>query len=132
MKKRETITRRQRWAPYVRRLADIMHLRDWRIEVSEESPTGTDSLASCQPINGRKYAILRISESFLTDTQLEQRHTLIHELLHCQLGPLHRLLEANDAMPPSVLLALEYVVDGLADAIAPLLPEPPASTRSQA
>ena len=35
-------------------------------------------------------------------------------------------------MPPAVQLAMEYCVDGLADAIAPLLPEPPPSTRSQA
>jgi hypothetical protein len=124
-------TRRQLWAPYVRQLADILHLRDWRIDVSEESPSSPDSLASCQPVQGRKYAVIRLSESFLTDHKAEQRHTLTHELLHCHLGPMHRLLEAAEAMPPTALLALEYCVDGLADAIAPLLPEPPPSTRSQ-
>jgi hypothetical protein len=127
---KSTLTRRQRWAPYVRQLADILHLRDWSIDVSEESSSG-DSTASCEPVNGRKLAIIRFSESFLTAPVVDQRHTITHELLHCQLGPLHRLLEANEFMRPSVLLALEYAVDGLADAIAPLLPEPPPSTRSQ-
>ena len=72
-----------------------------------------------------------VRESFLTDQKTDQRHTLTHELLHCHLGPMVRLLEANDDMTQSVQLAMEYCVDGLADAIAPLLPEPPASTKSQ-
>jgi hypothetical protein len=123
-------TRRQRWATYVRQLADLLRLKDWRIVVNEDLPP-EDSLASCNPVPGRKYAAIRLGESFLTDDRAEQRHTLVHELLHCHLGPLHRLLEAHDATPPSVRLALEYTVDGLADAISPLLPLPPASTRSQ-
>ena len=131
MPKPQNLTRRQRWAPYVRRLADLLCLRDWRIEVYEDSPSDGSAVASCQPVTGRKYAVIRLSESFLTDPKADQRHTLTHELLHCHLGPMTRLLEANEAMPPAVQLALEYCVDGLADAIAPLLPEPPPSTRSQ-
>jgi hypothetical protein len=42
------------------------------------------------------------------------------------------MLEASGEIPPAIRLAMETCVDGLADAIAPLLPEPPASTRSQA
>ena len=34
-------------------------------------------------------------------------------------------------MTTGVKMALEYCVDGLADAVAPLLPLPPASTKSQ-
>ncbi len=128
---KKTLTRRQRWAPYVRQLADLMRLKDWRIEVYEESSYG-DSTASCEPIQGRKFAVIRVSESFLTDPSIDQRHTITHELLHCHLGPFVRLLEANEAMSPAVKLSMEYAVDGLADAIAPLLPAPPASTRSQA
>jgi hypothetical protein len=124
-------TRRERWAPYVRQLADLLCLRDWRIEVYEDAPSDSSAIASCQPVTGRKYAAIRLSESFLTDPKTDQRHTLTHELLHCHLGPMTRLLEANEAMPAAVQLAMEYCVDGLADAIAPLLPEPPASTRSQ-
>jgi hypothetical protein len=131
MPKQQQPTRRQRWVPYVRRLADLLCLRDWRIDVYEDAPSDGSAIASCAPVTGRKYAVIRLSESFLTDGGPEQRHTLTHELLHCHLGPMARLLEANEAMRPSVQLAMEYCVDGLADAIAPLLPEPPASTRSQ-
>jgi hypothetical protein len=131
MPKPQQLTRRQRWAPYVRKLGDILRLRDWRIDVYEDAPSDGSATASCQPVTGRKYAVIRLSESFLTDDKADQRHTLTHELLHCHLGPMTRLLEAQENMTSSVQLAMEYCVDGLADAIAPLLPEPPASTRSQ-
>ena len=48
MPKSKSITRRQRWFPYVRQLADILHLKDWRIEVFEEQPNGQDAVASCR------------------------------------------------------------------------------------
>ena len=124
-------TRRQRWAPYVRQLADTLRLRDWRIEVYEDAPADSTATASCCPVQGRKFAVIRLGESFLTDPPDDQRHTLTHELLHCHLGPMTRMIEAHDGLPPAANLAMEYCVDGLADAIAPLLPLPPASTRSQ-
>jgi hypothetical protein len=116
----------------VRQLADIMHLKDWRIEVYEDAPGGADAIASCAPVGGRKLAVIRLGESFLTDSSIDQRHTLIHELLHCHLGPMQRMLEAGEPIPAAAMLAIEYAVDGLADVIAPLVPEPPSSTRSQA
>ncbi len=125
------LTRRQRWAPYVRQLADTLRLRDWRIEVYEDAPADSTATASVCPVNGRKYAVVRFGESFLTDEPADQRHTIVHELLHCHLGPMCRMIEAHDGLPPAANLAMEYCVDGLADAIAPLLPLPPASTRSQ-
>jgi hypothetical protein len=125
------LTRRQRWEPYLRYLADALHLRDWRVDVYEDPPEDPTATASCCPISGRKVAIVRVAESFLTDGPAEQRHTLVHELIHCHFGPPWRMLEAHGSLPPAALLAMEYGVDGLADAIAPLLPLPPASTRSQ-
>ena len=47
MPKPQQLTRRQRWAPYVRRLADLLRLRDWRIEIYEDPPSGADAIASC-------------------------------------------------------------------------------------
>ena len=37
MPKPQHLTRRQRWAPYVRQLADMLCLRDWRIDVYEDA-----------------------------------------------------------------------------------------------
>jgi hypothetical protein len=125
------LTRRQRWAPYVRQLGDILRLKDWRIEVGEDAPADPAAMASCCPVQGRRYGVVRFAECFLTEEPPEQRHTITHELLHCHLGPLTRMLEARDALTPELNIAMEHCVDGLADAIAPLLPLPPASTRSQ-
>ena len=131
MPKPKTPTRRERWVPYVRQLADILHLKDWRIDVYEDAPGDPNAIASCNPIDGRKYAVIRLGESFLTDTPDDQRQTLTHELMHCHLGPMARMIESHGDFPPAAKLAMEYCVDGLADAIAPLLPMPPASTKSQ-
>jgi hypothetical protein len=131
MPKQKPPSRRFRWAAYVCDLKNHLHLRDWQIAISEEQPAGDNSIASIEPIYGRKFATLRMSEGFLNDPPSEQTHTLIHELLHCHLAPLQRLIEANNEMTPGYKMAIEYAVDGLADAIAPLLPEPPSATRSQ-
>jgi hypothetical protein len=128
--KKPTVTARQRYLPYLRQIADLLRLRDWRLVILEELPPA-DAIASCAPVEGRKYAVLRFGESFLADTPEEQRHTIAHELLHCHLGPMCRMIEAHEGMPPAARLAMEYCVDGLADAVAPLLPLPPARTRSQ-
>jgi hypothetical protein len=123
-------TERQRWLPYIRRIADLMMLKDWRIEISEEHPAD-GAHASCEPVQGRKFATLRLSSGFVEGTQHEQRQTVVHELIHCHFGHAWRLLEVNDHMTTGAKMALEYGIDGLADAIAPLLPLPPACTRSQ-
>jgi hypothetical protein len=131
MPKPKQPSRRARYGGYCCFLRDKLCLRDWQLLLSEEQPSGENSIASIEPIYGRKFATLRMSEGFLNDTPSEQRHTLVHELLHCHLAPLQRLIEANNEMTQAYKMAIEYAVDGLADAIAPLLPVPPSSTRSQ-
>jgi hypothetical protein len=131
MANRPQATRRQRWAPYVRQLGDILRLRDWRLDVAEEPPNDPTAVAACNPCVGRKIATLYLSEIFFGDEPAEQRHTITHELIHVHLGPMTRMTEARDYRTPEWTIAMEYGVDGLADAIAPLLPLPPASTRSQ-
>jgi hypothetical protein len=129
--KPQQLTRRQRWAPYVCDLKNRVYLRDWQIAIYEDAPAASEALASIEPVYGRKWAALRLSDRFLSETQGEQRHTIAHELIHCHFAPLQRLIEANDEMTQGYKMAIEYAVDGLADAIAPLLPLPPPGTRSQ-
>jgi hypothetical protein len=129
--KRWAESTREPWAPYVRQIADTLHLKDWEILISPQAPAGDETIASIQPIYGRKSALLRLSDGFLTDSATDQRHTLVHELIHCHAAPLQRLLESEEHMTAGARQAIEYCVDGLADAIAPLLPLPPANTRSK-
>ena len=133
MKKRtesKPLTRRARFAEYVSRIAGDMRLRDWKLFIGEDVPSGDDTTADCYPIPGRKYATIRFSESFLRDTPEDQRHTIVHELIHCHLAQIQRVIEVkldNDAI---VRNQLEYAVDALADVIAPLLPLPPEDVKT--
>ena len=126
--------RGQRWAPYVRQLADIL-----RLQGLADRGLGRRAAATRRPrvvLPGRAAGstrCIRLAESFLIDDRRPSSGTRSHTSC-CTVtsGPMSRMIEAHDeAMPPAAKLAMEYCVDGLADAVAPLLPLPPASTKSQ-
>lgn len=122
-----TDPRRQRFAPYLRRLADLLGLKDWHVRIADEAADACAD-ASIEWTYGRKRARVWLGEHFLDDTPEGQRHTLAHELIHCHFGPAWDIAVeglADAAASPFRRLA-EYAVDGLADAIAPLLPLPDA------
>jgi hypothetical protein len=118
-------TRRQRWLPYLRDVADRLHLRDWRFVIAEDLPNDRDSIATAWCCYGRKYATLRLNDSFLADNRDEQRNTIVHELVHAHLAPYVRAVETMTNDDKVLRLLMEYSVDGLANAIAPLVPLPP-------
>lgn len=108
-----------------RLLADALALRDWNFVVSPE-PCAPRFNARIEPTFGRKLATLHVRADFLCLAPHEQRHALTHELLHCHFAPACDV--AREVLPKRALGAfivnLEYGVDGLADALAPLLPLP--------
>lgn len=110
---------------YLRVLADCLALRDWSFALLEE-PAPDSFAAQIQPLRGRKHAEIRLSAYFSAFPPETQRHCLVHELLHCHLAPCGFV--AQDSLEPSIasafVVSLEYGVDGLADAIAPLMPLP--------
>jgi hypothetical protein len=114
------------YQPYFRAIADRLHLRDWRVEVTDDPTDSTNAEAQCVLVYGRKWIRIRLSEKFLRDDEDRQRHTTTHELLHAHHATADRI--AEDKLPadtyPAYLQSLEYGIDGLADAIAPLLPLP--------
>lgn len=118
--------RRLAFEPYLRQLADAMRLRDWTVEIEPEEPEDPNEQAHVVCIYGRKCARVRLSDGFLTDAPEEQRQGLVHELIHCHFDMANQT--ALEAMPEPVQdvyrRLVEYGVDGLADAIAPLLPLP--------
>jgi len=123
-----TDPRKQRFAPYLRRLADLLALKDWRVEIDDDGPDAPAAVASICWTYGRKLATVYLSAAFLDHDPEEQRHTLAHELIHCQLGPAWDIaVEGLDSGQASAFCRMaEYAIDGLADAIAPLLPLPDA------
>ncbi len=112
--------------PYFRAIADLLALKDWTIIVKDESPDDGDANATVNITYGRKRAIIRLSENFLKDDESDQRHTAVHELIHCHLDTHGRLAENAVADTKPYRLLLEIAVDGLTDAVAPFLPLPSA------
>jgi hypothetical protein len=121
-------------ALYVRRLADMVGLCDWRFVVLEEAPADTDAVANVTPVAGRKYAEFRFRPDFFDDGPEERRATVLHELIHCHLAAISEQVRSDllthlgqatyDVFVAAFLRQLEYAVDGMAEAWAELLPLP--------
>ena len=111
-------------------LARKMRLADWDIRLDPRlSDDGNSASISCT--DGRKVACLRLGRTFFDDSPVEQRHTIAHELTHIHLwGVMAASQTCKDAMGcaafdvfwRNLIYQLELGVDGMADAIAPLLP----------
>jgi hypothetical protein len=120
---------------YIRRLADLMRLRDWTIELDPPLADDDSRAGHVVVIYGRKLAQIALRP---TQDAAELRHTIVHELVHCHFEPacamVHTDLEevlgkaADQVFWHAFRRSAEYAVDGLADAIAPLMPYPPAGT----
>ena len=126
---------------YVRTLADLLHLRDWDITV-DVRPGTIDACADINCFPSQKRAVIRVGAEFVEADQLDgearamwQRHTLVHELIHCHLAGARNLTEdlCSIAFPKGKAAAavfagvdshLEYATDGLSDAVTVFMPLP--------
>ncbi len=118
--------RRQRWLPYIRKLADMYGLKDWIFELDNERPNDANANASIYCTPGRKHGYIRLSQFFLDDNPQDQRLTIVHELSHA-----HNTMDFSFAQGhlPEEMKAIhttlmEYGIDGLSTAIAPFFPLP--------
>jgi len=80
-------TRRQQWLPYVRLIADKIALKDWTVQISESQPADRGAMASVNPCEGRKWGTIFLADGHFGESREEQRHTIVHELLHCTWPP---------------------------------------------
>ncbi len=112
---------------YLRLLGDLLALRDWTLILSETAAAPGYN-AQIAPVRARRRAVIRMAGHFDSLSPHEQRHALVHELLHCHLATAQSA--AGQVLSKSARavfdLNLEMSVDALADAIAPHLPLPPA------
>jgi hypothetical protein len=111
-----------------------MLLADWEIKLRRDpEPVGG---ASVVLIPGRRSARIRLNGRFGSYTRAVQRHSIVHELVHCHLSPLgyhmgRQLHDHPDEEQMRVRWKLghssheEYAVDQLARIIAPRMPLPP-------
>lgn len=110
---------------YAARLQAKLGLSHWRVWVARDLPPEGASMM-IEPTDGRRVAMLYVSEGWWDKSAADKRLEMVHEILHLahhepdhivrtempEDWPFYNLFHAN----------LERMVDGLAFAIAPLLP----------
>lgn len=116
---------------YIRWVANEMELRDWTIEVLR-TPSEEGTYATIFPTFGRKIATLKLDPNFRTYDAEIQRHTIVHELVHCHLEPAANMVykdleeylgkQTDQVFWNGFKRQIEYGVDGLASAIAKHMP----------
>jgi len=129
-----TAAERKRLARYIRTVANTLGLHDWRLDIQEDEPDTKEAWASVSCTYGRRIAQMWLSHGFELLDPAEQRHVIVHELLHIHFD--RALSLAESSLPGllgvgaySVYLAslrenLEHGVDAVADALAPAFPLP--------
>jgi hypothetical protein len=118
--------RRQKFAPYIRHLADLMYLRDWTFELHDTPPDNARHGACVYVPFGRCYCNVYVNDKFLDFPPAIQRSTLVHELLHCHFEPMRE--SAMQALSKREYklwnIAFERGIDQTAMAWAESLPLP--------
>ena len=132
---------------YIDTIADLMGLGDWDIVLHFKLPqaaraqmrgSSDDYDAWLEPVDGRRAAALWLPPNWYAASPADQRHTIVHELLHCHHAAeellvrdeLEHLLEsfAVDVLHVPIhrwwSQANEYAVDAISVAWAAMLPQP--------
>lgn len=124
---------------YVRQVADLLGLRDWTFEVEcrEVPADGEHGVGGeCRPIPGRRKAHISLFDAIWSLGAVEQRNTVVHELIHCHFAETdtylqemgdNRLLSRDvaDILRLSIGNAVEFGVDAMTTLLAPLMPAVP-------
>jgi hypothetical protein len=126
--------RHKYWDAYIADLQKRMLLADWDIELSRK--TEDDGAASVGNVPGRHRACIWLHKDFDSYTRYEQRHCIVHELVHLHLAPLRYHLAyqmgGGDDCEKSQCVRVEaghitheeFAVDQLARIISPSMPMP--------
>ena len=75
-------------------------------------------------VEGQKYATVRFDDSHFSTTREQQRNTVVHELIHCQLAVYVYAVEKKTDKDSVLHMLMEYTVDALAAAFAPFVALP--------
>lgn len=121
------------WLGYIRQLADLLGLKDWRIELDRDPTNREGAGASNYTYYGRKKADITFGPSFLVQSPEDQRYILAHECLHCHFDHIHKGVIAyaeskgdgdESYFAQAHLRDFENIVDTVAVIVAPFLPLP--------
>ncbi|MFM7088882.1 MAG: hypothetical protein ACKOW9_05135 [Candidatus Paceibacterota bacterium] len=123
--------RRRYLLNYLSKLQMTMRLADWEIIVNFEHVADDDCVAEIKPVENQRRAELIFSKEFFLTSSVDQRQTLVHELLHLHLVHVEQMSlsaveaaageQSSKAFDGAFNCEVERTVDQLADVIAPLL-----------
>lgn len=117
---------------YVQRVAPLMGLSGWTFVVADE-PSEDEHLAEVEVVYGQKLATVYVCDGWYELDKETKRGTIVHELLHCHFNrfgeAIYLLFSAGNDTLCSAGRKIwsheeEYLVEELAQAWAPFLPEP--------
>jgi hypothetical protein len=119
-------------ARYARIVADRVGLRDWVIEVDHDPADG--ALARVRLHGERRALRLSFADGFELEPEDEQRHAVVHELVHPHLRDLFETVRSGAEEEftgvayrlyiGAVRRDVERTVDAVAEALAPAVPFP--------
>jgi hypothetical protein len=130
-----TDTQREQLTIYVRKLADLLGLRDWELHVEQEGPEGPMERACTYLLDNAHEAYIRFDADRLGDME-QVRSDTIHELIHCHLQNVRNVVgvdlkktgilsrDAFDLLKEVHDRQEEIAVESLAVVIAPYFPLP--------
>lgn len=130
-----TEQRKKAVTTHLKDLATILLLQDWTIKVMWDKycEEFDDSYATNTPIGDSRHCEVRFSKKFLELEDHEMTQVLVHELLHCHMFAVDDYAEEIVAELASKKTSavfnlghtklLETAIDGMADAIARLVPQ---------
>lgn len=120
------MSRASEFTPYLRAIFDRLGLKDWEVVVEDDPPENPDAYAFVECVYGRKLAMVRLSPNYLKDAGERQRHGAVHEALHAHFTHADQAVRELAGMRHYGVykLPMEYGIDGIAVAIAPLMPLP--------
>lgn len=121
---------------YIDELAPRMRLQGWEFVWNQDpDPEDGSAVAEVNCTHGRRQASVWTSDRFWDSRAEDQRHILVHELVHCVIWPMWEMVvddldehlgaQAHRLFTDAYSRAMEYSVDDLAAAIAPSMPLPP-------
>ena len=126
------------WSGYIRSLADDIGLKDWTIELKRDGPANSDAGASMITICGRRIVWIRLGFGFYSGTPEDQRHYVLHELLHVHLDDVDTAIwqakeiigsDTFTLMEKVVKDRLEFAIDTIAASIGHAYPVPDSDQR---
>jgi len=111
---------------YVHDIQRLVGLGNWKLHVTNHAPDKQDAYAQSDIGEVGMDCYLSFAQDFLELDPTQQRETILHEMMHMWLQHLFGDYELSLSHDAAVLLRrqAERVVDGLACAMAPLLPLP--------